>query len=106
MIEKTRVEVGSWDAAKWMATWMAWVLLAMESHDQVTGLEFNVEKFAPEKATKLKKACISGAVTVTVPNPEPYTYLTKKVCGTTLWVPRGVVIGRRAAHYKPRKTSV
>ncbi len=104
MTEALSVEEQQLEAPhSWMATWMAWVLLAMESHDKATGIEFDVERFPPKKAAKLKKACLSGAVMVSVPDPEPYSYLTLKVCGTTLRVPRGVVIGRRASHYKAKK---
>lgn len=100
-----------WDLPLWFATWLAGVLLAMESHDVVTGLEFDAQPVPEDKARKLKQACAIGQVTVTVPNPEPYMYLVKTVKGHTadgtttvrLQLIRGVILDRPASWYGKRR---
>ena len=82
--------------AEWFSLWMTWVLLAMESHDKSTGLEFDSDAVPARKAAKLKQAAATGQITVTVRDPEPFMYLVRRIHNRTLRLVRGVDVSRVA----------
>ena len=79
---------------------MTWLCLAMEAAGHYTGLSYDTKKMPRGRAKKLKRACTTGQVTVIVPDPEPYTYLSFKLkTGKTCRVVRGVILNRKASWY-------